>query len=94
MRSFPLTAALSLVVLVGCNRPREYRFRCPDGAILGVSYVTDTARLTLARGTARLPRVISGSGARYANDTLEFWEHAGEVRVSLRGRVEHSACHR
>lgn len=38
--------------------------------------------LTLPDGfTARLPRAISGSGARYADDRMIFWEHQGEASV-------------
>jgi membrane-bound inhibitor of C-type lysozyme len=43
---------------------------------------TDSVLLGLADGsTARLPRVISGSGARYADDRMIFWEHQGEASL-------------
>lgn len=75
-----------------CSRPSEHRFRCPGGAVLGARYSGDSVALRLPDGVATLARALSASGARYANDTLEFWEHAGEVRVTQRGRVSYSGC--
>ncbi|GJG88095.1 hypothetical protein tb265_32760 [Gemmatimonadetes bacterium T265] len=73
----------------------EYVFRCPDGgAELRARYVADSVVLQLPAGTATLPLAPSGSGARYANDTLEFWEHAGAVRVAQRGRARYEGCRR
>jgi membrane-bound inhibitor of C-type lysozyme len=43
---------------------------------------TDSVILCMPDGsTAKLPLAISGSGARYANDQMIFWEHQGEVSV-------------
>jgi membrane-bound inhibitor of C-type lysozyme len=43
---------------------------------------TDSVIPGLADGsTARLSRVISGSGARYADDSMIFWEHQGEASL-------------
>ena len=74
------------------SAPPESVFRCPDGAELRARYVADTVVLRLPAGGARLPLAPSGSGARYANDTLEFWEHAGAVQVAQRGRVRYEDC--
>jgi len=87
-----LLAALGLIVSAGCARPFEHAFRCPDGAVLHARYSADSAILRLPEGTATLPIARSASGARYANDTLEFWEHAGEVRLTRRDSVLHEGC--
>jgi membrane-bound inhibitor of C-type lysozyme len=85
-------AAFLAIALAGCARPSEHAFVCPDGAVLRARYFADSVALRLPEGAATLPIARSGSGARYANDTLEFWEHAGEVRLSIRDSVRHESC--
>ncbi len=42
----------------------------------------DTVKVRFRDGsTAVLPRALSGSGARYADDRMVFWEHQGTVSV-------------
>jgi membrane-bound inhibitor of C-type lysozyme len=48
--------------------------------------------LRLPGAEAALPIARSASGARYANDTLEVWEHAGAVHLSRRGSVLYDNC--
>lgn len=92
--------AVALLAAAGCARrgaapaAPEYVFRCPDGAEIRARYAADSVALQLPAGAARLPLAPSGSGARYANDTLEFWEHAGAARVAERGRVRYDGCRR
>lgn len=48
----------------------------------------DNVTLTLPDGaTTRLPRALSGSGARYADDRMVFWEHQGEVSVWINEKL-------
>jgi membrane-bound inhibitor of C-type lysozyme len=84
--------AVVMLAVAGCVATPEYAFVCPDGAVLHARYSGDSVALRLPRGDATLPVARSASGARYANDTLEFWEHAGEVRLSLRDSVRHEGC--
>jgi membrane-bound inhibitor of C-type lysozyme len=84
--------AVALITVAGCARPSEHVFVCPDGAVLRARYFADSVSLRLPEGAATLPIARSASGARYANDTLEFWEHAGEVRLSIRDSVRHQRC--
>lgn len=61
-----------------------YVYVSSSGERLIASYdgQTDSVILNLADGsTARLPQVISGSGARYADDRMVFWEHQGEASL-------------
>lgn len=73
--------------LVGAESPeKEAIFVSATGERLTASFnlQTDSVTLNLPDGTtARLPRAISGSGARYANANgrMIFWEHQGEVSV-------------
>lgn len=91
----PALTILGLLAVAGasgCRRAPEFDFRCPGGPVVAARYTGDSVALRLPEGTATLPRALSASGARYANDTLEFWEHAGEVRVTRRGHVVYSGC--
>jgi membrane-bound inhibitor of C-type lysozyme len=85
-------ALLALLAFSGCARSPEHVFACPDGTVLRARYSADSVTLRLPEGVATLPIARSASGARYANDTLEFWEHAGEVRLSLRDSARHEGC--
>jgi membrane-bound inhibitor of C-type lysozyme len=66
------------------SRESKATFVSAKGERLTVSYdhQADSVILSLPGGsTAILPRAMSGSGARYANDRMIFWEHQGEVSV-------------
>ena len=48
----------------------------------------ETVKLIFPGGkTELLPLAISGSGARYASDNAEWWEHQGEATYSINGKV-------
>ena len=48
------------------------------------AYSNETVTLTLTDGTTKtLPIAVSGSGARYAADGFEWWEHQGEATYSV-----------
>jgi membrane-bound inhibitor of C-type lysozyme len=83
---------LAAVAVGGCHRGRELTFVCKDSTTVFVTYVGDSAKLRLSTGDATLPHALSASGARYANDTLEFWEHQGEARISRRDTLVHDGC--
>lgn len=49
-------------------------YRCAGGVELRALYREDTVAVTLPDGhLVTLPHVVSGSGARYSNDTLTWW---------------------
>jgi membrane-bound inhibitor of C-type lysozyme len=92
-----IAAILSSAALSGCGAgsrqaPSEHVFACADGSRVGATYARDRMTLRLPSGMATLPIARSASGARYANDTLEFWEHAGEARISRAGIVVLDHC--
>jgi membrane-bound inhibitor of C-type lysozyme len=74
------------------RREPEHTFRCADGTDVHATFADDSVRLRLPSGDATLPLAMSASGARYANDSLEFWEHAGEARISVRGTAAFEHC--
>lgn len=61
-----------------------------DSVTVEASFNNDDGTVTFthpAVGTVTLPRAISASGARYANEdeSIVFWEHQGEVTIILNG---------
>lgn len=83
------------LLLAGCTQqqpPPEHTFRCPDGTEFGATFANDSVSLRLPNGEVTLPIAISGSGARYANDTLVFWEHQGAARVEHHGHMQYVEC--
>ncbi len=61
-------------------------FECQDGTVFRAQYSEDAEAVTLymhGRPQLKLKRSRSGSGARYADNRNEFWEHQGEAKVTL-----------
>lgn len=71
-------------------------FVCPSGGEIKISYDNggNSADLFLEGKRYKLHRVISASGARYANEdeTVIFWEHQGEAMVELDGKIMEKEC--
>lgn len=65
---------------------RQFVFACPAGDTLRVTFQHDTALVVLPRETTPhpLPRAMSGSGARYSDGTLVFW-NKGDSAFVMRG---------
>lgn len=91
MRRFIGPATTSMVVgslIAACALPArhsspQFLFACPAGDTLRVRFQHDTA-LVLLPGDATprpLPRAISGSGARYSDGTLVFWNKGDSAFV-------------
>lgn len=57
-------------------------WRCPGGSSFSVSFTTSSARVTAAGHTYNLPHAVSGSGARYTNGSVQYWEHAGTATLT------------
>src|SRR6056297_1530724 len=71
-------------------------FDCPSGVEIKISYdkESDSASLFIEGEAYKIHRVISASGARYANDdeTVVFWEHQGEAMVEIDGKTMYQEC--
>ena len=69
--------------------PAAVEFRCDDNSKpLTATFYNDEPRavvLTWGNDQAIVPAAMSASGARYAADGVEFWEHQGEARVDFFG---------
>lgn len=86
-----------LVALTGCWRtsaeheaPRVFTFNCESAYTFTVQYDGDTAVVTLPAGTVRLPQVVSGSGARYSDGNITFWNKGNTARLEVGDRTYES----
>lgn len=72
----------------------EATFVCPDGTELDAVFDNDaqTVTVTLPDGTVTLPQTISGSGARYSDDTITFWNKGDEAMVEVNGEIIFEGC--
>ena len=72
----------------------EATFVCSDGTSIDTVFdnVADTVTVTLADGTVTLPRVESGSGARYGDDSTTFWNWGDEALVEVDGEIVYENC--
>ena len=64
-------------------------FACDDGSAIEATFdnAPDPATVRLVRGdqTFALPQAISGSGARYVGDGIEFWNKGRDAAVAWQG---------
>ncbi|MDX2275209.1 MAG: MliC family protein [Hyphomonadaceae bacterium] len=81
-------AALALLALAsacassGSSGPRT-DWSCAEGRAFSLRYNAQGAAEVFAAGrTYTLPQVQSGSGARYSDGAVEYWEHSGEATLN------------
>ena len=87
--------ALALVALLSLSscyrasaeRPTLYSFGCEQNYPFTVQFQDDLALLTLPDRTVRLPQVVSGSGARYSDGNVTFWNKGNTARLWVGDRV-------
>lgn len=56
------------------------KWQCGDGIVLSIRWDKEWAYASMDGRRWRLQRALSGSGARYASNGREIWEHQGKVR--------------
>lgn len=81
-----LFIALSLLFAVSCATVDDvptgdtWLWRCDNGVTFASRNTTGGNSEVVAGGqTYRLPGVIAGSGVRYFDGHVEYWEHSGEA---------------
>jgi hypothetical protein len=90
-------AALASLVADGTVTLAErasFVFLCEGLGPVPARFGERDVELTLPDGVVELPQLLSGSGARYGNQTIEFWNKGDEAtltRTIAAGSVEH-AC--
>lgn len=81
--------ALAVVFAASCATPADaptgeaWTWRCDNGVTFTSQNTSGGNIEVVASGqTYRLPGVIAGSGVRYSNGRVEFWEHGGEAMLN------------
>ena len=97
--SFLLILCSLVLVTGGCSTTTKARasiaiagqasYLSVCGTIIHATYYTNnTVNLKFPDNHSLiLPIAVSGSGARYANDRYQWWEHQGEATYSIDGKV-------
>ena len=72
----------------------EATFVCPDGTELPTVFDNDAQTVTvgLPDGEVTLPRVESGSGAKYSDGTTTFWNQGDEAMVQVDDETIYENC--
>jgi membrane-bound inhibitor of C-type lysozyme len=93
-------AALALAATLSCSpatvgESQEWlTFRCPDGQSVRVRFEEKAqfAGLELYSKKLRLPRAISGSGARYSDGKTTFWNRGDSALVEVDEKIVLRDC--
>jgi len=80
-----LAALAVLAALAACSTihggPRT-DWRCDGGAAFSTRASSRSAEIFAGGQGYTLPSVTSGSGARYSDGAVEYWEHQGEATLT------------
>lgn len=84
MNKLLLAAALiSLSACASTGASGRYDWRCDGGKAFSMRLNADGAAEVFAAGRVyTLPGVAAGSGTRYTDGTVEYWEHGGEAMLN------------
>lgn len=89
-----LTACASTSGSSGPTGPRM-DWRCDGGAAFSARIATGAAAEVFAGGQQyRLPHVEGASGARYSNDSVEYWERGGLATLNGARGGPYTNCRR
>lgn len=90
--AFALAACASTPPAAPGNR---VDWRCDGGAAFSARVNSQGAAEVFAGGQVyNLPGVAAGSGTRYTNGTVEYWEHGGEAMLNNAAGGPYANCRR
>lgn len=70
-------------------------WRCDGGASFSARLTSEgNAEVAAGGHTYRLPGVIAGSGVRYFDGHVEYWEHGGEAMLNGAAGGPYANCRR
>lgn len=94
-------AAVALAAILSCSQAnmegeqKWLSFRCPDGQpVMAQFHLPEDqfVNVRFAGREMRLPHVISGSGARYSDGTITFWNKGDSVLMEVDDKVVVQDC--
>jgi len=91
----PLAAMLSCSQTTTGNEQKWLSFRCPDGQTVLAQFQLPEDQFVNVRFAGRelrLPHVISGSGARYSDGKMTFWNKGRSVLVEEDDKIMVQDC--
>jgi membrane-bound inhibitor of C-type lysozyme len=97
MKKFLSITALAVLSACGTTQGGGPRidWRCDGGAAFSMRLDDDGNANVFAGGqTYTLPGVPAGSGTRYTNGTVEYWEHGGEAMLNGAQGGPYTNCRR
>lgn len=99
MKNLLLAAALiSLAACASTGAPgnsNQIQWRCDGGAAFSMHLTAEGNAEVFAGGQVyNLPGVIAGSGTRYTNGSVEYWEHGSEAMLNGAAGGPYTNCHR
>jgi len=97
MRTTLILAALALLAACGTTQRGGPRvdWRCDGGAAFSVRLDSDGNANVFAGGqTYTLPGVPAGSGTRYTNGSVEYWERGNEAMLNGAAGGPYTNCRR
>ena len=69
-------------------------WKCDHNAAFSVRFTTENAEVFAGGQTYTLPHAQSGSGARYSNGAVQYWEHGGQAELGGAPGGPYANCHR
>jgi membrane-bound inhibitor of C-type lysozyme len=90
----------ALVLLSACGTTQgaggpRVDWRCDGGAAFSMRLDASGNAEVFAGGQSyTLPGVAAGSGTRYTNGSVEYWEHGGEAMLNGAQGGPYTNCHR
>jgi membrane-bound inhibitor of C-type lysozyme len=93
-----LLALAAFAALAACGTTQSASGRtdwsCDGGAAFSVRFSGETAEVFAGGQLYRLPASVSGSGARYSGNGVEFWEHQGTATLNGARGGPYTNCRR
>lgn len=93
---FEIYLLAAILCCFGCVKSKgtTFEFVCPDGARLQVTYFEDGKKASLVYNGKKfeLKRTISGSGARYTDGHIVFWNKGDKALIEVDGKIIYQDC--
>ena len=88
-------AALAACTTTSGGTGARIDWRCDGGAAFSMRLNNEGSAEVFAGGqTYTLPGVMAGSGTRYTNGTVEYWEHGSEAMLNGAAGGPYTNCRR